>query len=151
MALALETSLQGKLCLNPRGIVRSADLISAMPLLFPTQSTLYDIFARQSPVVRRSENSRPQSAPYHAPKSLFPAWSAVDDMKSKAGQLSAEAQRELQKASQTVQGKTGKLELYSLQYYAACTLGGLLACVRLSGPDRVEKVLNRYRVLHIRL
>ena len=60
---------------------------------------------------------------------MFSAWSAVDDVKSKAGQLSAEAQKEYTKASQTAQAKAGTIELYSPTYYAACTLGGLLACV----------------------
>lgn len=50
-------------------------------------------------------------------------------MKSKAGSLSNEAQKEIQKASQVAQAKAGKIELYSAKYYAACTLGGMLACV----------------------
>ena len=54
----------------------------------------------------------------------------MDDVKSKAGQLSAEAQAELSKASAAAQAKTGGIELYSGKYYAACVLGGVLACVR---------------------
>ncbi|EED12338.1 mitochondrial phosphate carrier protein, putative [Talaromyces stipitatus ATCC 10500] len=47
----------------------------------------------------------------------FPAWSAVDDVKQSYGKLSTKAQ-----------AKTGKIEMFSPKYYAACTFGGLLAC-----------------------
>ena len=100
-----------------------------MPLLFPTQGTLHDVFTSQSSYVRPSSVSQPQKPSYNARSSPFPAWSAVDDMSSKAGQLSAEAQREYTKASQAAQAKAGNIELYSAKYYAACTFGGLLACV----------------------
>lgn len=50
-------------------------------------------------------------------------------MKAKAGALSSEAQNELKRSSRIVQAKTGNIELYSAKYYAACSLGGLLACV----------------------
>jgi solute carrier family 25 phosphate transporter 3 len=53
----------------------------------------------------------------------------VDDAKDKANALSAEAAKEFEKASAKAQAKTGHIELYSAQYYAACTFGGLLACV----------------------
>jgi solute carrier family 25 phosphate transporter 3 len=52
----------------------------------------------------------------------------VDDAKDKAAKLSNAAVKELEKASSAAQAKTGKIELYSLQYYATCTFGGLLAC-----------------------
>ena len=100
-----------------------------MPLLFPTQGTLHDVFSFASPVTRSSPESKTVQ-PSRSLKDLFPAWSAVDDVKNKAGALSEEAQKEYQKASQAAQAKTGKIELYSAEYYAACTLGGLLACVR---------------------
>lgn len=45
------------------------------------------------------------------------------------GQLSDEAVKEYEKASAKAQEKAGKIELYSAKYYAACTFGGLLACV----------------------
>ncbi|MCJ1283772.1 hypothetical protein MMC26_003103 [Xylographa opegraphella] len=99
-----------------------------MPLLFPTQATLQEIFATQSTLYQRSVQSESSSLPQQPGKDLFPAWSAVDDVKSKAGQLSNEAQREISKASAAAQAKAGHIELYSMKYYAACTLGGLLAC-----------------------
>ncbi|MCJ1478922.1 hypothetical protein MMC13_007606 [Lambiella insularis] len=99
-----------------------------MPLLFPTQNTLHQVFAAQSPIFQRHSQSQSQTVSHTARKDLFPAWSAVDDVKSKAGQLSNEAQREFQKASEAAQAKAGKMELYSAKYYAACALGGLLAC-----------------------
>ncbi len=34
-----------------------------------------------------------------------------------------------EKASAKAQAKTGGIELYSGKYYAACTVGGILACV----------------------
>ncbi|MCJ1437556.1 hypothetical protein MMC27_006943 [Xylographa pallens] len=99
-----------------------------MPLLFPTQTTLQEIFATHSPLYHRSSPPQSSKPSRNSRKDLFPAWSAVDDVKSKAGQLSNEAQREIQKASAAAQAKAGHIELYSPKYYAACTLGGLLAC-----------------------
>lgn len=52
----------------------------------------------------------------------FPAWSAIDDVKKTAA-------HEYEAASQKAQQTAGHIELYSPKYYAACTLGGLLACV----------------------
>jgi len=99
-----------------------------MPLLFPTQGTLHEIFPTHSSIYQQA--SKPKSSEQSPPtrRALFPAWSAVDDVKSKAGQLSAEAQKEFAKASEVAQAKAGNIELYSPKYYAACTLGGLLAC-----------------------
>jgi len=99
-----------------------------MPLLFPTQITLQEIFAPQSPLYKHSAQPQSPKSSRKARNDLFPAWSAADDVKSKAGQLSSEAQREIQKASAAAQAKAGVIELYSPKYYAACTLGGLLAC-----------------------
>lgn len=67
--------------------------------------------------------------PYQARPELYGAFSVVDDAKSKAQKLSAEATREFEKASSAAQAKTGKIELYTGRYYAACTIGGLMACV----------------------
>lgn len=50
-------------------------------------------------------------------------------MKEKAQELSAEAAKEYEKASKKAQAKAGSIELYSGKYYAACTVGGILACV----------------------
>ena len=83
-----------------------------MPQLFPTQTALQSTFARSD---------------------LYGAYSVVDNAKDKAQNLSAEAQKEFNKASAAAQAKAGKIDLYSGKYYAACTFGGLLACVRPRG------------------
>ena len=101
-----------------------------MPLVLPNQTLLGDVFSSQSPYGRSMKQAVPQKrSASSALSDLYPAWSAVDDMKHKAEHLSEEAKREIQKASQAAQAKAGKIELYSPKYYAACTLGGLLACV----------------------
>ena len=103
-----------------------------MPLLFPSRDTLHDVFHPAIPFGRRpaTPQSNPSKrTPPQARTEYYPTWSAVDDAKSKANALSAEAAKEFEKASAAAQAKTGKIELYSLQYYAACTFGGLLACV----------------------
>ncbi|KAL9111610.1 MAG: hypothetical protein Q9187_007896 [Circinaria calcarea] len=93
-----------------------------MPPLFPTQAILHDLFAQVKPDLGTPKSS------YEARTDRYSAWSAVDDMKSRAGSLSNEAQKEFQKASQAAQAKAGEIEPYSAKYYAACTLGGMLAC-----------------------
>jgi hypothetical protein len=65
-------------------------------------------------------------------KNPFPAWSALDDVKHKADSIANEASREFDLASQKAQEKTGKIQPGSLKYYAACTFGGILACVSTS-------------------
>ena len=105
-------------------------LSTKMPLLFPTQGTLHDVFSSKSPITKPSSETSPVRSS-RSVKDLYPAWSAVDDAKNQAGALSEAAQKEYQKASQAVQPKAAQIELYSAKYYAACTLGGLLACVRL--------------------
>lgn len=103
-----------------------------MPFLFPTHSTLHDVFHTRLPF------DRPAPPPAEAPRTplqarsdLYPAWSVIDDAKKKANALSAEASKEFEKASSKAQAKAGHIELYSAKYYAACTFGGLLACVSL--------------------
>ncbi|EFQ26553.1 hypothetical protein CGRA01v4_05717 [Colletotrichum graminicola] len=72
---------------------------------------------------------RQQPSRYQARPELYGAFSTVDDVKGKAKQLSAEAAAEFDKASAKAQSAAGgKIELYSGKYYAACTVGGLLAC-----------------------
>ncbi|KAJ5161163.1 mitochondrial phosphate carrier protein [Penicillium capsulatum] len=61
-------------------------------------------------------------------RQLFPAMSAIDDVKKKAGAASNEASREFNIASQKAQEKTGKIVPWSAKYYAACITGGMLAC-----------------------
>lgn len=100
-----------------------------MPQLFPSQDTLHDVFHSSIPFGRFKPMVERRRTPLQARSELFPAWSVVDDAKNKANALSAEATKEFEKASAKVQAKTGHIELYSLEYYASCTLGGLLACV----------------------
>lgn len=107
-----------------------------MPSIFPSQNTLHDVFHHPHPYGRRSElaiqsPTTPVSkrTPLQARSELYTAWSVVDDAKNKANALSAEAAKEFEKASASAQAKTGKIELYSPKFYAACTFGGLLACV----------------------
>lgn len=101
-----------------------------MPLLFPTQGTLNDAFLPTLPFGHARPKHESQDASAHSPQShRYAAWSTVEDIKAKAGSLSGEAQAELRKSSEAIQAKTGKIELYSMKYYATCTLGGLLACV----------------------
>lgn len=83
---------------------------------------------------RRRAHGTP--TPYQARPELYGAFSVVDDAKDKARQLSAEAQREFDRAAVKAKPSAGKMELYSGSYYAACTFGGLLACVsRTWSPD----------------
>jgi solute carrier family 25 phosphate transporter 3 len=108
-----------------------------MPLLFPSQDILHDIFHPSIPFRRAPANSKfstqspPERTSFEAKTELYPTWSVVDDAKSKAKALSAEAQIEFDKASAKAQAKAGHIELYTAKYYAACTFGGLLACVSL--------------------
>jgi hypothetical protein len=55
--------------------------------------------------------------PLQARPELYSAFSIVEDAKDKALKAAAKPQ-------------AGKIELYSPKYYAACTFGGMLACVR---------------------
>lgn len=100
-----------------------------MATLFPHQKTLHTAFSNSSPWAPRKVQSEPVSrSKYLARSELYPAWSAVDDAKNKAAQLSDAAVREFEKSSSKVQAKAGNIEMYSMKYYAACTFGGLLAC-----------------------
>jgi len=104
-----------------------------MPSLFPTQDTLHDIFhpsgRRQTRSNYETSSVPTQRTPLQAPSHLYTTWSAVDDVKDKANKLSTEATKEFEKASAKAQAKAGHIELYTAKYYAACTFGGLLACV----------------------
>ncbi|ATY62323.1 mitochondrial phosphate carrier 2 [Cordyceps militaris] len=74
----------------------------------------------------RFTHGRPTT--YQARSELYGALSVVDDAKDKAKQLSAEAQREFDRAAIRAKPNPAKMELYSGSYYAACTFGGLMAC-----------------------
>lgn len=65
----------------------------------------------------------------HLRREPFSAWSAIDDVKKTADSIAHEAAREYTVASQKAQEKAGHIELWTPKYYAACTVGGLLACV----------------------
>lgn len=93
-----------------------------MPSIFPTQSALQSVFPSSSPFSRK-QVERPAPPPFE-----WAAYSAIDDAKDKAQKLSAEATKEIEKASSKAQVKAGQIELYSAKYYAACTFGGLMAC-----------------------
>lgn len=56
---------------------------------------------------------------YQARPELFPAFSVVDDAQKKV----------VAAVGANKPASSGKMELYTPTYYAACTFGGLLACV----------------------
>ena len=96
-----------------------------MSPLYPKKETL------QSSFYTPGAPPRPQTGPtpYQARPELYGAFSVVEDAKDKAKKIGAEATKDFEKASAKAQAKTGKIEMYSGKYYAACTFGGLLACV----------------------
>ena len=104
-----------------------------MPTVFPTASTICQAFSQTSPFVFQPARSK-----YQAREDLYNTWSVADDAKNKATQLSNAASQEFEKASSAAQAKAGKIELYSPKYYAACTFGGLLACVSIATMRREE-------------
>ncbi|USW54931.1 Putative mitochondrial phosphate carrier protein Pic2/Mir1 [Septoria linicola] len=91
-----------------------------MPSLFPSASALSATFGQASPY-----QSKPQRKDI---SHLYTAWDVTEDAKNQAAKLSDAASAEIAKASNIAQEKTGKIELYSGKYYAACTFGGLMAC-----------------------
>ena len=101
-----------------------------MQNILPSQAALNTIFGACSPLASRrpeQQQLKPRSK-YLARHDLYPVWSAVDDAKNKAHKLSDAAVAEFEKASHKAQDKAGKIELHSAKYYAACTIGGVLAC-----------------------
>lgn len=122
-----------------------------MPLLFPTQDTLHNLFPATGAIPRPSKidndinTSQAKRTPLQARSEFYPAWSVVDDAKNKANALSAEATKEFEKASAKAQAKAGHIELYSPKYYAACTFGGLLACVSSCTSDYHLHSTNNHR------
>ncbi|KAL2262359.1 hypothetical protein VTK26DRAFT_1584 [Humicola hyalothermophila] len=103
-----------------------------MSPLFPNIDTLRHTLA--SPYSRGQPQNKPNASgatptPYQARLELYPAYSIIDNTKDTAKKLSAEASREFDAASTKAQAKAGgQLELYSGKYYAACTVGGMMAC-----------------------
>ena len=107
-----------------------------MSTLFPAPAALKSSFAPSSPFRRGA-------APQPKPRSDdFTIYSAVDDVKSKAGQLRQEAQAEYSKLSKEAQVKTGEIPLYSGKYFAACTIGGILACVCSTAPRHLPDICS---------
>lgn len=100
-----------------------------MSYLFPHQHILHQSFG--SPLNQRARTSpASKPTPFQARPELYAAYSVVDDAKNKAQQLSSEAQKEFDKASDATKGAAPKkMELYTPTFYAAATFGGLLACV----------------------
>jgi solute carrier family 25 phosphate transporter 3 len=98
-----------------------------MPSVLPSLEALSGTFAPRSPA--SDANKTPGEAP---PKQrpLFPAWSAVEDVKHTAV-------KEYEKASAKAQAKAGHIELHSAKFYAACTFGGLMACVSIANAHTV--------------
>lgn len=96
-----------------------------MPLPFPSPAALCTAFPSAAAVA----TTEPLRTKGQARQELYGTWSAVDDAKDKAHKLSDAAVKEFEKASGKAQAKAGTIELYSPKFYAACTFGGLLACV----------------------
>ncbi|KAK1140510.1 Cu/Pi carrier [Aspergillus melleus] len=92
--------------------------------MLPSESVVASAFSHH-PLRRTEEHS---AAPAPKQRNPFPAWSVIDDPKKSAESLAKEATREFNVASQKVQAKTGHIEPWTPKYYAACTVGGLLAC-----------------------
>jgi len=89
-----------------------------MTRIFPSQDTLHDAFQPAVPFGHRPATPQPspvapKRTPLQARTEFYPTWSAVDDVKNKANALSAEATKELEKASAAARAKTGTIELYS--------------------------------------
>lgn len=109
---------------------------SLYPRLDTLQQTLGSPYSRTQPQQKPNANG---PTPYQARLDLYPAYSIIDDSANKAKKLSAEAAREFEAASQKAQAKTGHIELYSGKYYAACTFGGMMACVSAAGPKQQNR------------
>jgi solute carrier family 25 phosphate transporter 3 len=100
-----------------------------MPTVFPALATLNKAFTGCSAFPQRSsEASSKPTSKWNARHELYPVWSAMDDAKNKAAKLSDAAVAEFEKADNKAQAKTGAIELYSMKFYAACTIGGVMAC-----------------------
>ena len=114
-----------------------------MPL-FPTTDTLRSSFSTSTPFPSQKPDSResqgyalsslPSSLPSRRFRpcifsDIFLSRDALEDTKAKAEKLKNAAAHEFDKASHKAQDAAGPIELYSLKYFVACTMGGILACV----------------------
>ena len=93
--------------------------------MFPSEAAIVNVFASQHP---RTHSPVAMTGEVPAKRTPFPAWNVIDETKK-------EASRELDAASQKAQATTGKIEPWTAKYYAACTFGGLLACVSSISPS----------------
>lgn len=96
--------------------------------MFPSNEIVSNTFSSQHPLSRTGKQSQLSGAPGMGRQDPFPAWSVAEETKKKADAFAREASRELNIASQKAQATTGKIEPFTAKYYAACTVGGLLAC-----------------------
>ncbi|KAI9821433.1 MAG: hypothetical protein M1826_000669 [Phylliscum demangeonii] len=81
-----------------------------MPLVLSPTAILRDVYAPRIPSnTTPADDKTPTVRPQSRVEDYYPARNVVEDAKIKGR-------------------RSGTIELYSLQYYAACTLGGLLAC-----------------------
>jgi len=87
-----------------------------LPFWYPSQQSLVTFPSTE--LFRRTGTNANAS-------DLYPIMSISD----RAKELSVEASHELAKASAKAQKEVGGIELYSPKFYAACTSGGLFACV----------------------
>lgn len=108
-----------------------------MSHLYPRYEVLQKTFPNQAQDGPKVRSNR--ATPFQARMDLYSAYSSVED---KAKKLSAEATAEFNKASAAAQAKTGQIELYSGKFYAACTFGGLMACVSRDLSDSLRLLLN---------
>lgn len=127
-----------------------------MPFIFPPPSSICQSFSRGSPFTYQPERTKYQAredlydtwsvaddakakaiqltdeakakANYYADEAKVKAGHYADEAKAKANEFGDAASKEFNKASSKAQAKAGTIELYSLKYYATCTLGGLMAC-----------------------
>lgn len=99
--------------------------------MLPTDTILVKLAAQHPLGALGKQHSYPEQATEATPKRRepFPAWSAIDEAKKTADAFTQEAAREFDVASHKAQEKTGKIEPWTPKYYAACTVGGMLACV----------------------
>lgn len=111
-----------------------------MAHLYPRDEVLKGNFYSPAP---KHSSSHTKATPLQARPELYGAWSVVDSAKDKAVKLSNEATKEFEKASSAAQAKAGKIELYSGKYYAACTFGGMMACVSEFNPSCSICLLSR--------
>lgn len=104
-----------------------------MAPLFPRHDAFTQCFT--SPLTSAPKQGSQAPAPdqptrWQARPELYgAAYSTIDNVKDKAQKISTEATKEFEKASAKAQAKAGTIELYSGKYYAACTFGGMMACV----------------------